>query len=684
MTDAQAEDKIAKLSASLHHHNRLYYLEDQPEISDQTFDLMMKELEELEKEFPHLKLSDSPTQRVGGEITRQFETVYHKYPMLSLSNTYSEQEVIDFDQRVRKLLGHENYSYVCELKFDGVALSITYQNGVLVRGVTRGDGEKGDDITTNVKTIRSLPLRIDTASYALPEILEVRGEVFMPKEVFKQLNAQRRTDGEALLANPRNTTSGTLKMQDSSIVATRKLDCFLYSMHGEGLQLTSHEASLQLMKQLHFNVSGNWRKCENIGAIMAYIREWQENRKSLPVETDGIVVKVNELNHQHTLGFTAKSPRWAMAFKYPPEQAKTKLLNILYQVGRTGAVTPVAELAPISLAGTTVRRASLHNANEIARLDLRIGDQVFVEKGGDIIPKIKAVHLPERPTDTKTFKYITHCPECATALKREEGEAVHYCPNTRGCPPQVSGRIEHFISRKALNIESLGTRSILGFIRKGLINDAADLYHLTFDQLNGLQLLEEDETGQIKKRSIREKSARNILASIEQSRNIPYEDVLFGLGIRYVGKTVAEKIAASFTSIDALMAANEEELASVPEIGSRIAESIVTYFKDPVYRDLIRRLKAAGLQMNYRTTISELSDKLANKSLVISGVFQRSREDIKALIKQHGGKITSSLSQSTDYLLSGDKMGPSKKEKAAQLNIRILTEIEFLELIEHD
>ncbi len=673
-----AKTRIDQLTDLLNHYNFQYYQNSLSEVSDFEFDQMLKELEQLEIDHPQLKRPDSPTQRVGGTITKDFETVYHSYRMLSLSNTYSEEELTEFDNRVKKILENEPFEYFCELKFDGVALSMTYEDGVLVRGVTRGDGEKGDDITSNVKTIRSIPLKI-RSDQSLQKF-EVRGEAFMPKEVFLEVNKEREKAGEALLANPRNTTSGTLKMQDSTVVANRKLSCYLYSLHGDNLPVTTHEESIQLLEKLGFHISPTYQKCRNLQEVFAYIKKWETKRHDLPVETDGIVIKVNSLEQQERLGFTAKSPRWAIAYKYQSESAATRLHRITPQVGRTGAITPVAELEPVLLAGTTVKRASLHNSNEIARLDVRINDMVFVEKGGEIIPKITGVDFSQRPKDSAPFEYYKDCPECGTALIRNENEAVHYCPNIDGCPPQVSGRIDHFISRNALNIETLGPQTIKGLIGKGLISSPADLYDLTFDQLNGLNL--EDSEGKTKGRSIQEKTANNILESIEASKSVPFEDVLFGLGIRYVGRTVAEKLVDHFVTLEALKNATFEELIEVDEIGDRIAQSVVEYFNSEANLSIVNRLQEAGLSFSKALTSEPVGDKLSGQTFVVSGTFSTfSREELKEVIKANGGKVGSRVSGNTDYLVAGDNMGPSKKVKAESLGVKILSESEFNQLL---
>lgn len=693
MTNDQAKTKIESLTEELNHHNYLYYQKSQPEISDYEFDTKLKELEKLEQEFPEYKLSHSPTSRVGGDITKEFETIPHKYPMLSLGNTYSKEELIDFDGRVKKGLGTDDYEYICELKFDGVAISLKYENGILDRGITRGDGTKGDDITTNVKTIRSIPLKILGTEY--PSSFEVRGEVFMPKEQFIKLNEEvvkenelRQAEGKApitLYANARNTTSGSLKMQDSSVVASRKLNCYLYSYLDDANTYETHEASIHFLERSGFNVSQTYKKCTSIDDVLAYINHWDQERHKLSVETDGIVIKVNSVFQQSELGFTAKNPRWAISYKFKAESAETQLNDITYQVGRTGAITPVAELAPVLLAGTTVKRASLHNANEIERLDVRIGDHVHVEKGGEIIPKITAVNLSKRSANAVAVQYIDRCPECGTPLVRKEGEAQHYCPNQETCPPQVLGRIEHFISRNALNIESLGPRTIKGFLNKGLIRNAAGLYTLTFDDINNLQFEETDEaTGEITKRSIKEKSAQNIIESIAKSKEIPFERVLFGLGIRYVGKTVAEKLAQHFVTIDRLISASFEEIVDVHEIGDRIAQSVVAYFQDEDNQQMIADFKQAGLSFEVERK-EESSDTFKGLTFVVSGVFNGfGRDELKNLIKQHGGKVASSISSKTNYLVAGENMGPAKKEKADSLGIAILDESSFRELLEND
>ncbi|MEM8938808.1 MAG: NAD-dependent DNA ligase LigA [Bacteroidota bacterium] len=683
MTKEEARQTISELTEELNHHNYLYYQKSQPEISDYVFDQKLKELEKLEETYPEFKLAHSPTSRVGGEITKTFETVVHQYRMLSLGNTYSKEELVDFDGRVKRGLGTDHYEYICELKFDGVAISLRYEDGILQKGITRGDGNQGDDITTNIKTIRSIPLKIKGLSPS--KAFEARGEVFMPKEAFLELNQQRRNNGETLLANPRNTTSGTLKMQDSKIVAKRKLDCYIYAYLDDRKSFATHEESLIFLEKVGFNVSLTYRKCKTIKEVLDYISYWDQKRHGLSVEIDGIVIKVNGIDQQEELGYTSKNPRWAISYKFKAESATTRLNNINYQVGRTGAITPVAELEPVLLAGTTVKRASLHNANEIKRLDIRIGDVVEVEKGGEIIPKITGVDLSKRIKDVEKVAYIKACPQCDTFLTRKEGEAQHYCPNKDTCPPQVQGRIEHFISRNAMNIESIGPRTVHGFLKKGLIKDFSDLYYLTFNDIHNLQFEEMDETnGEITKRSIKEKTATNIIESIKVSKSQPFERVLFGLGIRYVGKTVSEKLAQHFKSIKKLMNASKEEVESVHEIGARIAESIVEYFADTSNQQLINKLIGAELHFEIEEKEGS-SNKFEDLNFVVSGVFSSfDREELKQVIQDNGGKVSSSISSKTNYLVAGKNMGPAKKEKANTLGIKILNEEMFKEFLTGD
>ncbi len=667
MTHEEAKVAIAALTEKVNYYNEQYYQHDRSEISDYEFDKLLEQLIALEQEFPELKAPDSPTQRVGGTITKNFETVAHKFPMLSLGNTYSKEELEEFDKRVAKGLNGDKYEYFCELKFDGVALSLTYENGLLIRGVTRGDGSRGDDITNNVKTIRTIPLKLK-GKY--PAEFEVRGEAFLSKEMFLRLNKEREDIGEELYANARNTASGSLKMQDSAIVARRKLDCYMYGMIGENIAVETHEQAIKELENMGFNLSPTYQKCQNIDEVLAYINHWEKKRLALPLDTDGIVIKVNSIKQQQLLGFTAKSPRWAIAYKYKAEAAATKLNGITYQVGRTGAITPVAELQPVQLAGTTVKRASLHNANEIARLDIRIGDVVMVEKGGEIIPKVTEVVLSERAADAAPLQYITQCPECGTTLIRHEGEAVHYCPNQDGCPPQIKGKIEHFIQRKAMNIDSLGERTIEMLYEKGLIKSPADLYDLTYEQVFELE-------------GFKDLSTRNLLEGIKNSTAAPFESVLFGLGIRFVGRTVAETLAKHFKNIDAIAAANYDELIEVPEIGERIANSALQFFQNAKNIEEINRLKAAGIQFEIQENDTPLlSNALENRSFVVSGVFENfGRDEIKEVIKNHGGKVISAISGKLDFLLAGDKMGPAKKEKAEKLGVKIITEADFINMI---
>ncbi len=684
MTGEEAKKTIEDLIDKIDYFNNRYYQDSISEISDFEFDQLLKKLEELENQFPQYKYPYSPTLRVGGTITKSFNTVVHKNAMLSLSNTYSEEDLTEFDKRVAKGLEGQDYEYICELKFDGVAISLWYEDGILQRAVTRGDGTRGDDITSNAKTIKSIPLKLKNG-HGMPREFEVRGEVFMTLSAFKNLNAEKERKGEAQLANPRNTTSGTLKMQDSSIVASRKLDCYLYYFQSEENVVSTHEEAINLIISAGFKVSPTYRKCQNIREVFAYIEEWEEKRFNLPLETDGIVIKVNSLDQQGQLGFTAKSPRWAIAYKYKAQSATTRLNGITFQVGRTGAITPVAELEPVLLAGTTVKRASLHNANEIERLGLKIGDFVIVEKGGEIIPKVTGVDIESRPDGLEDFKYIDTCPECGTPLIRKEGEAIHYCPNEESCPPQVLGRIEHFIQRKAMNIESLGPETIRGLLDHEKIKDMADLYTLTFDDLNGLEFkVYSEKKDDYSVRTLREKSARNIISSIEKSKQQPFQQLLFGLGIRYVGATVSEKLVEYYKDIRNLEKASFVELIEVPEIGERIAESLRLYFSDEKNIQLVERLIEYGL-----STKSEESEEnsgnniLKGKTFVISGVFEKvSRDDLKMLIKNNGGKVLSSISAKLDYLVAGDKMGPSKKEKAQKLNINTISEDDFLKMID--
>ena len=668
MNKEQAQERIAELSDKINYYNHQYYQNSFSEISDFEFDQLLDELARLEKEYPELKKEDSPTQRIGGTITKEFASVVHRFPMLSLSNTYSEEELKEFDKRVRKSIG-DNFEYTCELKFDGVAISLTYEHGLLKVAATRGDGVKGDDITTNAKTIRTIPLKIKGKN--IPDLFEVRGEVFLPLEVFKNINKEREDIGEAALANPRNSASGTLKMQDSSVVAQRKLDCYIYGLLGDDLPVASHFEAMELLKKWGFQVSDTYRKCTTVEEVKQFIDHWEKKRHSLPLGTDGIVIKVNRYDQQEVLGMTAKSPRWAIAYKYKAEAASTILESVEYQVGRTGAVTPVANLKPVLLAGTTVKRASLHNANEIQRLDLRVGDTVFVEKGGEIIPKVTGVDLTKRKGNSSPLQFITSCPECGASLERKEGEVAFYCTNELTCPPQITGRIEHFIARKAMDIEGLGSETIEQLFRKGLVKDPSDLYYLSYEQLLTLE-------------RFGEKSAKNILAGLEKSKQAPFKNVLFAMGIRYVGSTVAEKLCNYFKTIENLEKASLEELIHVPEIGERIAQSVTEYFKDPLHILFVEKLRKAGVQLKSeeKETILE-SNKLHGYTFVISGVFQTfGRDELKDVIERNGGKVVSSISAKLNYLVAGENMGPAKLEKATQLNIKILSEDEFKRLLE--
>ena len=661
------KEKIDQLRADLHRHNYNYYVLNAPEISDKEFDDRMRELQELEKEHPEYQDDNSPTMRVGSDLNKNFTQVAHKSPMLSLGNTYSESEVTDFYDRVKKAL-NEDFEICCELKYDGTSISLTYENGKLVRAVTRGDGEKGDDVTDNVKTIRTIPLVLH-GSY--PESFEIRGEILMPWEVFEELNREKEAREEPLFANPRNAASGTLKLQNSAIVASRKLDAYLYYLLGEELPCDGHYENLQAAAGWGFKTSEHMKKAHSLEDVFEYIRYWDTERKNLPVATDGIVLKVNSMRQQKNLGFTAKSPRWAIAYKFQAERALTRLNKVTYQVGRTGAVTPVANLDPVQLSGTIVKRASLHNADIIEGLDLHIGDMVYVEKGGEIIPKITGVDKDARSMLIgEKVKFITHCPECGSKLIRYEGEAAHYCPNETSCPPQIKGKIEHFISRKAMNIDGLGPETVDMFYRLGLIKNTADLYQLTADDIKN-----QDRMG--------EKSAENIIKGIEASKEVPFERVLFALGIRFVGETVAKKIAKSFNDIDELENANLEKLINIDEIGEKIAQSILTYFANPLNRELIERLKSTGLQLYRREEdLSGYTDKLAGQSIVISGVFtHHSRDEYKELIEKNGGKNVGSISAKTSFILAGENMGPAKLEKAHKLGIKLMSEDEFLTLI---
>lgn len=661
-------DRIKALREELERHNYDYYVLSSPTISDFEFDQKMRELQDLEAANPEYFDPHSPTQRVGSDLTKNFDQVVHKYPMLSLGNTYSKEEVRDFYERVGRSL-NEPFEIVAELKYDGTSISVTYKEGRLSQAVTRGDGVRGDDVTANVKTIRSVPLKLRPGSY--PDEFELRGEILLPWSEFDRLNKEREEQEEPLFANPRNAASGTLKLQDPKIVASRKLDAYFYYLLGENLPEEGHYENLQEVRSWGFKVSDAMRKCHDLQEIYDFIDYWDVERKNLPVATDGIVLKVNSLRQQRNLGYTAKNPRWAIAYKFQAERAVTTLREVSYQVGRTGAITPVANLDPVLLAGTVVKRASLHNADIIANLDLHIGDQVFVEKGGEIIPKIVGVDVDYRSANPvgEKVQFISHCPECGTALVRPEGEAAHYCPNETGCPPQIKGRIEHFVTRKAMNV-NIGPETIEDLYEKGLVRDIADLYTLRMEDLLSLERWAE-------------KSARNLLKSLDESKSVPFERVLYGLGIRYVGETVAKRLASVFHSIGQLREASFETLVGVDEIGERIAQSVLDYFKDERNVRIVERLESYGLKMAIdESVLANKSDKLKGLTIVISGTFARhSRDEYKAMIEQHGGKNTGSISKKTNYLLAGENMGPAKLEKATALGIKILSEDEFLNLL---
>lgn len=661
-------DRIYQLREELHRHNHNYYVLNAPEIGDQEFDLLMRELQDLEAKHPECYDENSPSMRVGSDLNKNFTQVQHKYPMLSLANTYSEAEVAEFYDRVKKAL-NEDFEICCEMKFDGTSISLTYEDGRLLRAVTRGDGVQGDDVTDNVKTIRSIPLVLQGSGY--PQNFEIRGEILMPWEVFEALNKERESREEPLFANPRNAASGTLKLQNSSVVASRKLDAYLYYLLGENLPGDGHYENMQAASGWGFKVSDIMRKCATLDEVLDFIRYWDVERKNLPVATDGVVLKVNSFRQQRNLGYTAKSPRWAIAYKFQAERACTRLNSISYQVGRTGAVTPVANLDPVQLAGTIVKRASLHNADIIEGLDLRLGDMVYVEKGGEIIPKIVGVDKEARFMLGDKIRFITKCPECGSPLTRYEGEAAHYCTNDASCPPQIKGKIEHFVSRKAMNIDGLGSETIDQFYQEGLIHNIADLYTLKAPDIACLERMGK-------------KSAVNIMEGIRASKEVPFERVLFALGIRFVGETTAKTLAKAFRSIDALAEASLDDLMQVDEIGARIAQSILQYFADARNREIIERLRDAGVQMQMAEQDgAEYTDKLAGKSIVISGVFARhSRDEYKEMIERNGGKNVGSISKKTTFILAGENMGPSKLEKAQKLGVPIINEDEFLRMLE--
>ncbi|GAA4801120.1 NAD-dependent DNA ligase LigA [Olivibacter ginsenosidimutans] len=671
MQKSDVLQRITTLTRELNEHNYKYYVLAQPSISDFDFDKKLAELASLEEAYPEFLDPDSPTQKVGGDITKQFKTVRHKWPMLSLSNTYSEEELREFDERVRKVLG-DHFEYVCELKFDGLSISLTYENGLLTRAVTRGDGSQGDEVTANVRTIKSVPNRLKNDGY--PALFEIRGEVFMHQAAFERLNRERQENGEIPYANPRNFAAGTIKLQDSAEVARRPLDCFLYFLYMDGRDraFKTHWDSLNAVKSWGFHVCEHTKLCHTLAEVFQFIAYWENERYRLTYDIDGIVIKVNSYAQQDELGFTAKSPRWAIAYKYKAEEVETILKSVSYQVGRTGAVTPVANLEPVQLSGTTVKRATLHNANEITRLDLHELDTVSVEKGGEIIPKIIGVNMEKRVPETSKIQYPTHCPACGTLLIRKAGEAVHYCPNELGCPPQIVGKIQHFISRKAMDIEGMGNETVEVLYKKGLIKQISDLYSLK-EHKDRLEQLER----------FGEKSIQNMLHGIEKSKEKPFPKVLFGLGIRYVGETIARKLANSFKTIDALIHATCEEIAAVEEIGERIASSVTEYFSKEIHLQQIAVLKSVALQFSIVEEDRVLSsDKLANKTFIISGVFENhSREELTQLIVANGGKMLSSISNKLNYLVAGDKMGPSKLTKAQKLNIPIISEADLIKML---
>ena len=666
MTDER--QRILQLRKELHEHNYKYYVLNQPEISDQEFDFMMKELQELEVRHEDMFDPNSPTQRVGNDINQEFTQVTHKYPMLSLANTYSQEEVADFYNSVKKGLNGEDFEICCELKYDGLSISLTYEDGKLVRGVTRGDGVHGDDVTANVKTIRSIPLVLKDGDW--PKEFEIRGEILMPWNVFERLNQEREAAEEPLFANPRNAASGTLKSQNSALVASRNLDAYLYYLLGDELPGDGHYENLEKAREWGFKISEGMRKVKTLQEIYDFIDYWDTERKNLPVATDGIVLKVNSLRQQRALGYTAKNPRWAIAYKFKAERACTRLNEVTFQVGRTGAVTPVANMEPVQLAGTTVRRATLNNEDFIRSLDLHIGDYVYVEKGGEIIPKIVGVDIEQRPIIAQPVTFVTHCPECGAKLVRYEGEAAYYCPNDAGCPPQIKGRIEHFISRKAMNIDSIGPETVDDFYRHGLVRNVADLYDIEVQQING--------------DGSRQKSAEKIVNGIEASKQVPFERVVFALGIRFVGETTARLLARHFKTIDALAAASLQDLLEVEGVGEVIAKSVMTYFRNPVTMQIVERLRGYGLQMALsEEQMSSATDKLAGKSIVISGVFaHHSRDEYKQMIEQNGGKNVGSISGKTSFILAGENMGPAKLQKAEKLGIQIVDEETFLKMIE--
>ncbi len=665
MNKLEVSERINHLRNTINQHNHNYYILSQPVISDFEYDQLLKELQRLELENPEFFDESSPSQRVGSDINQEFKQVAHAFPMLSLDNTYNKEDIVDFEKRNKRILP-EDYEYICELKYDGASISLRYENGLLVRAVTRGDGEKGDDVTANIKTIKSIPLKLTGEGY--PDVFEIRGEIFIPHDGFAKMNELQREKGEPEYANPRNTASGSLKIQNSSIVAKRPLDCYLYYIIGNNLPFNNHLDNLEKAREWGLKIPPIIQKCNNLDEVLSFIDKWDKERHNLPYDIDGIVIKINSLEQQEELGMTAKSPRWATSYKFKAEQALTKLESISYQVGRTGAITPVANLSPVQLGGTTVKRASLHNADQIELLDIRENDMVFIEKGGEIIPKVVGIDKSKRLENSLPTKYITNCPECNTELVRSEGEAKHYCPNETGCPPQIKGKLEHYVSRKAMDIGMAEATVDLLYVA-GLVDNVSDYYSLTKEQLLELE-------------RFADKSAENLIKSIEGSKNVPFERVLYALGIRFVGETVAKKLAKSLKSIDAIIEATFEELISIDEIGDRIANAIISHFSVEKNRQIIEKLRHFGVKLELAEIEKPLGDSLKGKSIIISGSFEKySRDEIKKLIEQHGGKNVSSISSKTDYLVAGDKIGPSKLEKAKKLNVTIINENEFLVLL---
>ena len=680
MQKQEAKQRIEQLRTLLNRLNHEYYVLDKPTMSDYDFDQLMDELLALEKTWPEFSDSLSPSQKVGGEITKKFPVVRHKYPMLSLGNTYTEGELLEFNQRIRKLIDGSRLEYACELKFDGVAISITYQNGRLLRAATRGDGVRGDDVTANIKTIRSLPLLMPDS---VPKEFEVRGEVFLPHSSFVKINSEKVALLEEPFANPRNAAAGSLKMQDSALVAKRQLDCYIYGLYTQDPISGTHLEDLELLKTWGFKVSEHTRKCLDIEEVMRFLKTVEQLRPNLPFDIDGAVVKVNDYALQNALGFTSKTPRWAISFKFKPQQGSTQIKDVTYQVGRTGAITPVVILHPVAIAGTIVRRASLYNADKMEELDLHYDDQVYVEKGGDIIPKIVGVQTECRSAQSRRIRFVSNCPQCGTPLQRAAGEAVHFCPNYQSCPPQIQGKFEHFISRRAMNIETLGQGRIELLLEKGLIKNFADLYDLRYDQLFGLEKnIEDPYTQTSKKIGFREKTAQNLLEALERSKEVPFERVLFALGIKLLGETLAKKLALHFGNMDNLIQSDYNDLVSIPDVGDKLARSILEYFQDTTNIDVINRLKIAGLQFHSQHHTQSAGGILSGKTLVVSGTFEYfSREGIKEIIERHGGKISGSVSGKTDFLVAGENMGPEKRKKAESLKVAIITEQDLKQML---